>query len=82
MPYKKKYNKKKRTMYKRRQIIGRPPSRPLAAPRPYLFKRHISEVQQLSPTNGYWVSDVNNLGKAFAFFISVYDRRHRLSKSI
>lgn len=59
-PYKKKRNTKKK-------VIGRPPSRPLNAPRPYLFKRHISEVQTLSASNTYWVNNVNNLGKAFAF---------------
>ena len=58
--------KKKRT-YRKKATIGRPPRKPLSAPRPYLFKRHISEVQTLSPSNTYWVNNVNNIGKAFAF---------------
>ena len=68
MPMKKKYNKKR--TYRKKQTIGRPPLRPLNAPRPYLFKRHISEVQTLSASNGYWVANVNNLGKAFAFSLA------------
>lgn len=58
-------NKKK--MYKKRRNIGRPPSKPLGAPRPYLFKRHSSSVQGLSPANSYWTSTGNNLGRTFKF---------------
>lgn len=70
MPIRKKktYNNKKK-MYKKRNI-GRPPSRALSAPRPYLFKRTISEVETLIGSNTYWISNGNNLGKAFAFSLA------------
>lgn len=51
--------------------IGRP-GRPLAAPRPYLFKRHISETLSLSnssPPAG-WTSTAHNLGKAFGWTLT------------
>lgn len=67
MPRKMPYKKRKR---QRKPTIGRPPRKPLGAPRPYLFKRHISEVQTLTSSNPYWISNVNNLGKAFAFSLA------------
>ena len=69
MPFRMPY-KKKRKNYRRKPTIGRPPRKPLGAPRPYLFKRTISEVQTLSVDNPYWITDVNNLGKAFAFSLA------------
>jgi len=68
-PYRKKRNTKKRT-YRKKKSIGRPPRRALSAPRPYLFKRSISEVQSLSNENSYWISSGANLGKAFAFSLA------------
>ena len=70
MPLRKKntYNNKKK--YQKKRTIGRPPRRALGAPRPYLFKRTISEVETLSTDNTYWQSSSNNLGKAFAFSLA------------
>lgn len=65
-----KKSNKKRTYRKKKQIIGRPPKRPLSAPRPYLFKRTISEVQIVNASNTFWTSSVNNLGKSFAWSLS------------
>lgn len=65
-----KKSNKKRTYRKKKQIIGRPPKRPLSAPRPYLFKRTVSEVQTLSSSNTFWSAQVNNIGKSFAWSLS------------
>ena len=65
-----KKSNKKRTYRKKKQIIGRPPKRPLSAPRPYLFKRTVSEVQTLTSSNSFWSANVNNLGKSFAWSLS------------
>ncbi len=65
-----KKSNKKRTYRKKKQTIGRPPRKPLAAPRPYLFKRTVSEVQTLSSDNTFWSAQVNNLGKSFAWSLS------------
>lgn len=56
----------------KRSQFGRPPTRALAAPKPYLFKRTIAETLSLSntsPPDG-WTSTVNNLGKAFGWTLS------------
>lgn len=71
MPKNNKKAYKKRPM-RRRRVIGKPPSRALATPRPYLFKRTIAETLSLSntaPPDG-WTSTVNNLGKAFGWTLS------------
>jgi hypothetical protein len=68
-PYRNKRTRRKRT-YRKKKTIGRPPSRALGAPRPYLFKRTISEVQSLSNENSYWTNSGANLGKAFAFSLA------------
>ena len=39
---------KKKTKGKK---VGRPPSGPLRAPNPYIFKRTISQILTLDPTN-------------------------------
>lgn len=65
------FTKNKKGMKKRyTRKIGRPPAKPLSAPRPYLFKRTVSEVQTLSSSNAFWSSNVNNLGKSFAWSLS------------
>lgn len=50
--------------------VGRPPTRALAAPKPYLFKRTISQVVTLSASDDFWVTQAANLGKAWAFSLS------------
>ena len=69
MAFRGKRKPRKRT-YRKKKTIGRPPRRALGAPRPYLFKRTISEVETLSPSNTYWQSSGNNIGKAFAFSLA------------
>lgn len=74
MPQKKgnkKGHSKKRSNY-RKSALGRPPTRPLSAPKPYFFKRTISEKLVLTnadPPDG-WTSNVYNLGKAFGWTLS------------
>lgn len=70
MPIKKKFSKNfKRRPYKKK-MIGRPPTRALAAPRPYLFKRTEAVNVNLTPSDSFWSSEGTNLGKAFAFSLS------------
>lgn len=64
------YRKKKRTYKRKIAKIGRPPKKPLSAPRPYYFKRMLSQTATLSSSDSFWVAQGSNLGKAFAFSLS------------
>ncbi len=64
------YKKKKRTFKRKIAKIGRPPRRALSAPRPYYFKRTLSNTVTLSSSDEFWTSTGSALGKAFAFSLS------------
>ena len=60
---------KKRFIRKRKAVYGKPPTRALANPNVYQFKRTISTDVALNPGDSFWSSEGNNIGKAFALSI-------------
>lgn len=71
MPIRRK-QRKRRFIRRKKKAAGRPPTRSLAAPNTYFFKRTIAEtliLNQSEPPSG-WTATGNNLGKAFGWTLS------------